>query len=103
MIELLAIPSWNTAPKTLDDWTAAILAEGHPAVVVQGDDETWLEVAPSRLRGYVEFDGPHVEAINFELPDVDTEPAARVLAAAALALGWEIHQDEPEEDNVDED
>jgi hypothetical protein len=103
MIELLAIPSWNTDPKTLGDWTAALSAQGHPAIVARDDDETWIEVAPLRLRGYVSLEGPHVEAINFELAEADPEPASRAIAAAALQLGWEVHPDEPEEDNVDED
>jgi hypothetical protein len=103
MIELLAIPAWNTEPRTLGDWTAALAALGHTPAVGREDDETWLEVGPLRVRGYVALEGQSVEAINFELHDADTEPASRVLAAAASALGWELHEDEPEEDNVDED
>lgn len=103
MIELLAIPAWNAEPRTLNDWTAALAALGHSPSVGREDDETWLEVAPLRLRGYVAIEGQSVEAINFELHDQDTEPASRLLNAAAHALGWELHPDEPEEDNIDED
>ena len=103
MIELLAIPAWNTATRTLADWSDALAALGHPPSIGREDDETWLEVAPLRLRGYVATEGQAVEAINFELYDSDTEPASRLLSAAAEALGWELHPDDPEEDNVDED
>lgn len=103
MTELLAIPAWNTAPKTLDDWRAALEAQGHPARVAREDGNTWLEVGPLRLRGYVELAGPHVEAINFELDAPDPEQATRALIDAAGTLGWEVHADEPDEDDIDED
>lgn len=103
MIELLAIPAWNTPPRTLGDWADALAALGHQPTIGREHDDTWLEVAPLRLRGYVATEGQSVEAINFELHAQDTEPASRILAAAAQSLGWELHPDEPEEDNVDED
>lgn len=103
MTELLAIPTWNAVPRALADWQAALAEQGHPAEITKDDEETWIEVGPLRLRGYVELTGGHVEAINFELADPDPEPATRLLIAAAHALGWEIHPDEPEEDDLDED
>jgi hypothetical protein len=103
MIELLAIPSWKSTPATLSDWQQALAALGFEPVVARDADETWIEVAPLRLRGYVELAGPHVEAINFELHDTDTVPASRAVVVAARNLGWEVHPDDPEEDDVDED
>jgi hypothetical protein len=102
-MELLALPTWKTSPTTLEQWRAALSAQGHAAVISREGGETWLEVGPLRVRGYVSFDGSYVEAINFELHDADPDPATRVVDAAALALGWEIHPDEPEEDDLDED
>lgn len=103
MSELLAIPSWDATPATLDDWQGALAAQGVEARVARDDDETWIEIPSLRLRGYVELEGPHVEAINFELPDPHDEPTCRVLVAAAKHLRWEVHPDDPEEDDVDED
>ena len=103
MSELLVIPAWNASPRTLEDWAEALAAQGHYTVVARENDEVWLEVAPLRLRGFVELEGRNVEAINFEFPDADTEPASRAVVAAATQLGWEVHPDEPEEDSVDED
>jgi hypothetical protein len=103
MSEMLAIPSWDASPATLDDWRSALAAEGVEPRVQRDDDETWIEVPALRLRGYVELEGPHVEAINFELPDPQDEPTCRVVVAAARRLNWEVHPDEPEDDDVDED
>jgi hypothetical protein len=103
MTELLAIPSWNSTPATLSDWQGALAALGFEPVVARDEDETWIEISPLRLRGYVELDGRHVEAINFELHDPDTTPASRAVVLAARNLGWEVHPDDPEEDDVDED
>jgi hypothetical protein len=105
MIELLALPGWNTPPKTIDDWAAQLAALGHPAVVErEGPDDCWLEVGALRLRGFVVLEGDHLGAINFELAAPDPEPAARLVDAAAQALGWEVHPDDPDgEDDLDED
>ncbi len=101
--ELLALPAWNATPKTLEDWRDALAAQGHVPVVRRGDGETWLDVEPLRLRGYVALEGAGVEAVNFELHDPDPIPATAVIDAAAQSLGWEVHPDEPEEDDLDED
>lgn len=102
-IELLALPAWNSPPKSLDDWRAALADQGQVATIRVDSGETWLVLDALRVRGYVSFDAGHVEAINFELHDPDPEPATRAIAAAAQALGWEVHPDEPEEDDLDED
>jgi hypothetical protein len=103
MMELLAIPTWNSSPATLNDWRGALAAQGFEPVVARDEEETWIEVAPLRLRGFVELAGEHVEAINFELHDPDPAPASRAVVVAAKSLGWEVHPDDPEEDDVDED
>src|SRR5262245_31576403 len=103
MGELLAIPSWEANPATLDDWRSALAAQGVEPRVAHDDDETWIEVPSLRLRGFVELEGSHVEAINFELPEPQDEPACRIVVAAAKQLNWEVHPDDPEEDDVDED
>lgn len=103
MAELLAIPSWDASPATLEDWQGALAAEGADPRVQHSEGETWLEVPALRLRGFVELEGAHVEAINFELSESHDEPSCRLLAAAARRLNWEVHPDEPEDDDVDED
>jgi len=102
-IELLAVPAWNTPPRSLDDWRDALVAEGHAAVIRRDGGETWIELGELDLRGFVALDGEHVEAINFELHAPDPSPASQVVDAAAQRLGWEVHPDEPEEDDLDED
>jgi hypothetical protein len=100
MIELLALPGWQAPPTTLDDWIGQLTALAGPvAVARESREETWLEIGALRLRGYVVFEGRRVEAINFELADPDPAPAIRAIEAAAQALGWEVHPDEPEEDD----
>jgi hypothetical protein len=105
MTEFLALPGWNTPPVTLDAWVAQLAAQGHPPTLTRDEPGAcWLEVGPLRLRGYTLTEGEHLAAINFELSAPDPGPALQVIEAAALALGWEIHSDEPdEEDDPDED
>lgn len=103
MIELLALPAWNCPPRSLDDWTSALAAQGQPARVSREDDETWLEISPLRLRGYVVLEGSRVEAINFELHDPGREEVMPLLEAAAQVLDWEIFPDDGEEDDLEQD
>lgn len=103
MIELLVVPDWQAPPKTLDDWVVQ-LSERVDRVEVSRESTTvaWLEIGSLRLRGYAVLEGQYVEAINFELHAPDPAPAALVVEAAAQALGWEVHPDDPD-DETDED
>jgi hypothetical protein len=100
MPEMLAIPAWDAEPTSLEAWTAALIAQGAQATVTHEDEETWLEAPGAGLKGFVSFEGAHVEAINFEVGD---DAGQAMLLAAAAVLNWELHEDEPEEDDVDED
>jgi hypothetical protein len=101
MIELLALPAWDAPPRSPADWAAELAALGHPATVARAPDgDTWIEVAPLRLRGFVVIEDGLAAAINFELHDPDPAPASRLVEAAATALGWEVHPDDGE---IDED
>lgn len=104
MTERLAIPAWNTPPTSLDDWSKAIQALG-PEVVTNRESTgvAWLEVGAIRLRGYAMLQGAHVEAINFETSAADPAPALALLAQAAAALGWELHEDDDEDGEDDKD
>ena len=100
--ELLALPGWQTPPRSLDDWVAQLTSHAGPVVVTREDtDVSWLEVAQLGLRGYAMLGGRNVDAINFELADSDPAPATRAVTAAAEALGWEVHLDD--EDEVDDE
>jgi hypothetical protein len=104
MIELLALPGWQTTPTTLDAWVAQLEAQAGPAVVTrESTAAAWLEFGGLRLRGYAMLAGRSVEAINFELAAADPAPASRAVEAAALALGWEVHLDDDEEDGDGDD
>lgn len=102
MIELLALPAWNAPPRTLDDWSAQLSGQGHRPTVVRDGSETWIEVAPLRLRGYVELEGGRASAINFELSDPDPGPASQAVREAATALGWEVHAEDDEDEDEDD-
>jgi hypothetical protein len=104
MIELLILPAWNTPPLALDAWVAQLTAQGHPPTQSREDaGACWLEVGPLRLRGYAVIEGEHLAAINFELSAPDPAPARLVVEAAALALGWEVHPDDLDEEEDDEE
>jgi hypothetical protein len=103
MIELLALPDWQTGPTTVEAWVTQLSALGAKVVVTrESPGVAWLEVAALRLRGYAVMDGSRVEAINFELAAPDPSPAAAVVESVAQALGWEVHPDEPDDEQDDE-
>jgi len=100
MIELLALPEWQAPPRTIDDWVAELTAKAGPVVVTrESTSVSWLEIGSLRLRGYAVLEGQSVQAINFELGAPDPEPATRAIEAAALALGWEVHPDDGDDDD----
>jgi hypothetical protein len=104
MTELLALPDWQTPPRTLDEWVAALSGRaGQVAVVRESTTVVWLEVGSLRLRGYAVLEGVNVEAINFELADPDPAPATLLLEEVARSLGWELHADEPGDDSDDDE
>ena len=104
MIELLAVPAWDTPPKSLADWEAAFAEQGYlPTLERDGPDECWLVLATLRLRGYLMLEGPNVSAINFELTDLEPAAATQVIEAAAGRLGWEVHPEDVEGDDLEGD
>lgn len=103
MVEWLAIPATDTPPTGLAAWADRMEALGHkPAIDREGSDGAWLDVAPLRLRGYVVFEGDHVEAINFELHASDPAPALDWLKSVADGLGWELYPDDTEGEEDEE-
>jgi hypothetical protein len=104
MIELLALPGWQTAPTTLDAWVAQLESQAGPvAVTRESTAAVWIEIGSLRLRGYAMVAGRTVEAINFELAAPDPEPATRAVNTAAQALGWDVNLDDDEEGDDDGD
>jgi hypothetical protein len=103
MLEILAIAARDTAPTTLDAWVDALRVASGLDVVISREppDGAWLEMGALRTRGYAVLQGTHVDAINFELSAPNPEPVVDVLAAAATALRWELHEDEDDEDDDD--
>jgi len=103
MLEYLALPAWETPPRTLDEWVAGLSEAAGPATLKrESPTVAWLEVASLKLRGYVVIEDGHPTAINFELRDPDPGPATRAIEAATSALGWELHADD-ETDSEEED
>ena len=103
MIEWLAMPATGTESTTLYAWTGAFSDLGHAARVAhEGPGVAWIEVAAAGLRGYVVIEGGIVEAINFELRDADPSQTLALLRSATSALGWELHQEDDEEDDANE-
>jgi hypothetical protein len=103
MTERLALPDWNTPPRTLADWVAGFASLGHAALVVRDEDgDTWIEVAPLRLRGLAEVEHEHVASLHFELTDPDPEVAVRIVVEVARGLGWEVYEDEDDVEDSSE-
>ena len=104
MIELLAVPCWNTPPIHLAAWVEALQNQGLAAVVVRDSPQgSWIEVNALRFRGYALMNGIKVEAVNFELTAPDPTPARLAIETAVAALAWEIDEDNDVEDDDDDD
>lgn len=102
MIELLAIPQWQSPPCTLDEWSATLTGLGlEVRVVLDEDRDAWVEVPSLRTRGLAVLDGVHLEAIHFEVNATDPDRVIQHLTEAATQLGWEIHPDD--DDDADDD
>lgn len=104
MIEFLAIPAHGAPPSTLEGW--ADWLAGHdqsPRIVREDEDLVWLELPALHVRGLVEFDGAHLEAINFELHGPDPAPAVQLLRSLVAAFSWELHEDDGLDDDEDDD
>ena len=100
MVEWLAMPATGAAPVMLDAWSEAFAALGQTARIVHdGPGVAWIEVPSARLRGYAVIEGGGVEAINFELREPDPAAALALLQAVVAKLGWELHQEDDEEDD----
>ena len=105
MIELLAIPGWQTGQTTLDAWVTRLEERSGGPVTVERDapDGAWVVLGRLRLRGYAILAGPNVEAINFEVADPDPAQTAQFLEETAASLAWEIYPDDGDDDNSDDD
>lgn len=105
MIELLAIPGWQTAPTTLAEWVAQLEKGGGPTVVVERESPqgAWIHLEAMGVHGFAVLAGPLVEAVNFEIQEPLSPDVSRMLEEAAAAIGWEIHPDEPDDDEDDDD
>lgn len=89
-------------PIPLSAWSDQFAALGFPAVVeFESRTVAWIEVAALRTRGYAVLEGDHVEAVNFELSAADPVPARQAIEAAAAALGWELDDENLDEDDGD--
>lgn len=99
MPELLAIPCWDSPPRTLQDWMEGLEAAGlAPGSVRDSPSAWWIDAPTAGLRGYVIMQGQRVEAINFEILGDDLESTRARLANIAGALGWELHAEDDEDD-----
>lgn len=102
MVEYLAIPAWNAPARSVAEWVAALNEAGGSASARRdGSDACWFRDPGLDLEGYALIEGGRPAAIDFELRADDPSRALAVITAAALALGWEIH-DEGEDDDPDD-
>ena len=99
MIERLAIPAWKTPPRTLEDWRAQFEALGHPSAIDRGSEEAWLQVESAGLRVLAVIESETLGALHVEIIADDPAPALALLDAAAERLGWEVVDEDVEEDD----
>jgi hypothetical protein len=103
MIELLALPEWQTPATRLSEWVEAFRGRGHEVVASrESTGVSWVEVPSLRLRGYAVMSGEDVEAINFEIMGQNPSEALSLVTQVAAILGWEVTEDEGDEDDVDD-
>ena len=100
MQEWLAIPGPSSQPIGLNVWVERLSQLGHESVLEKEDsDAFWIEIAALRLRGFAMMEGVNVDAINFELHDPEPALAWQLLEAAASSLGWELTQEDDDDDD----
>ena len=103
MVEYLALPAWNTPPRSINDWVEGISEAGGTATLRHESSSVCRLLSPALdLEGYALIESGHPSAINFELKADDPTHALAVITAAAHSLGWEIHA-EGDDDDGDED
>ena len=104
MTEFLAIPGWQTPPTSLAEWVAQLEEVGGPTVVVERESPqgAWIHLEAMGVHGFAVLAGPHVEAVNFEIQEPVPPEVNRFLEEAAAAIGWEIHPDDPDDDEDDD-
>ena len=100
MFEIIATPGWNTAATPLAQWVEALERQGLAVLVTRESTAvSWIEMPGLRLRGYVVTEGVNAEAINFELAAGGDSPARAAVAQAAEALGWQLDDEQDDEDD----
>jgi hypothetical protein len=99
----LAIPAWDTPPRTLQDWLHQFEAHQIAYKLKQDEGETWIVFPDLFARALVVQEGGGLEALNFELP-ASADPSPRpAIEQVAAALGWELHDEDGDEKDEDED
>ena len=103
MVEYLALPAWDTPPRTIDEWISALAEAGGSASLHRESSTVWWLRSPDLdSEGYAVIESGYPTAINFELKADDPTHALTIITAAAISLGWEIHADGEDLDNDDE-
>lgn len=101
MTEYLAIPAWNTPGQPLSCWVDGLAEAGGGPVTVRRESSTvcWLLCPALHTEGYVELEKGQPVAINFEVNAAEPAHARAVLSATAHSIGWEIHDDDGDDDD----
>lgn len=100
----MAIPGWDIPPHQVDDWARA-LGDAAPGQTVVRQSEpsegTWLILNALGLSGLVVMEEGAATAVHFEIEASDPAPATTVVHDAARALGWDVYNDDDDEDEDD--
>lgn len=96
--EWLIVPPTGHTGCPLEDWLGAMTEFGLEANAKRDPEGLWIHFANASIVGFVSFDKSLVEAINFELPRNTTHSQQESLRQAAKKLGWEIWDQDSDDD-----
>lgn len=100
--EWLIVPPTGVAGCPLEDWLAALNESGEKPQARRMLEGLWIHFESNPVVGFVSIDRGLVEAISFEIPA--DAPATHLdhLRQAITSLGWEIWEQNPDDDGDDD-
>lgn len=100
-LDWLVVPPTGVAGCPLEDWLGALTQAGEVVSAHRDPEGLWIRFGELDLAGFVSLDKSLVEAISFEIPAEVANRHRIAIRAAADKLGWEIWDQNAEDEDDD--
>jgi hypothetical protein len=97
-LDWLVVPPTGVAGCPLEDWLGALTQAGEIVTAQRDPEGLWIRFGELDLAGFVSLDKSMVEAINFEIPAEVANRHRIGIKKAAESLGWEIWDQNDDDD-----